>query len=32
MESEEDRKKRMKEVYGDNENFNAGAARWPVFS
>ncbi len=32
MESEEDRKKRMKEIYGDNESFNAGAARWPVFS
>ncbi len=32
METSKDRKKKLKQVYGDNEHFNALGARWPVFS
>jgi hypothetical protein len=32
IETEKDRKERLRQVYGDNEHFNALGARWPVFS
>jgi len=32
METEEGKKKKLKQVYGDNEHFNALGARWPNFS
>ena len=32
VETADSKKRRMKAVFGDNENFNALGARWPLFS
>jgi hypothetical protein len=32
IETNESKEKRLREVFGDNEHFNALGARWPIFS